>query len=89
MDDPISFLASFPPIQSAIKRDGSGGGMRIQLDIPESEMSSAVMLLALTQERLRVTVEVDGQTEAREDDKPAGDNPGITTTRRRAAKRRI
>ena len=82
MDDPISFLASFPPIQSAIKRDGSGGGMRIQLDIPESEMSSAVMLLALTQERLRITVEVDGQTGT----KTNGDNQ---TSGRRTAKRRI
>ena len=58
MANPITFLASFPPIQSAIKRAGDGGGMRIQLDIPESEMASAVYLLAMVQERLRITVEV-------------------------------
>lgn len=59
MSDPITFKASFPPIQSAVKRDGSGGGMRIQLDIPESEMGQAVMLLALMQSRLKITVEVE------------------------------
>lgn len=53
----IQFVASLPPIQSAIKRDGSGGGMRIQLDIPESEMMQAVQLLALTQHILKVTIE--------------------------------
>jgi len=40
-----SFLASFPPIMSAIKIAGNGDGMRIQLDIPESEMAEAVKLL--------------------------------------------
>lgn len=55
----ITFRASFPAIQSAIKRSGDGGGMRIQLDIPESEMAQAVHLLALTSVILRITVEVD------------------------------
>lgn len=55
--DAITFRASFPPIQSAIKRSGDGGGMRIQLDIPESEMASAVLLLALTNVVLKVTIE--------------------------------
>lgn len=57
--DEITFYASFPPIQSAIKRDGSGGGMRIQLDIPESEMANALYLVAMVQQRLIVTVKVD------------------------------
>ena len=54
----INFLASFPAIQSAFKRHGAGNGMRIQLDIPESEVESAIGLMALTQEVLKVTVEV-------------------------------
>ena len=50
-----TFLATFPDIQSAIKigRDG----MRIQLDVPESEMGSAVELLAWRGVVLRVTIE--------------------------------
>lgn len=58
-DDKISFLATFPPIQSAIKIAGNGDGMRIQLDIPESEMASAVRLLGLRECILKVTVEED------------------------------
>ena len=59
MTDKITFLASFPPIQSAIKIAGNGDGMRIQLDIPESEMAQAVQLLALRECVLKVTVEED------------------------------
>lgn len=62
MDEPIVFLASFPPIQSAIKITGDNNGMRIQLDIPESEMANAVKLVALTQKTLRITIEVDERT---------------------------
>ena len=56
-EQPVTFLASFPDIQSAIKvgRDG----MRIQLDIPESEMWAAVNLLAMRGVVLRVTVETE------------------------------
>jgi len=57
MSEHVTFLASFPAIQTAIKRSGNGDGMRIQLDIPESEMPNAALLLAWTQKRLRVTVE--------------------------------
>jgi hypothetical protein len=55
--DMITFLASFPPIQSAIKVGIDG--MRIQLDIPESEIGNAVALLALRDRVLRITVEVE------------------------------
>ena len=51
----VTFLASFPPIQSAIKRGNDG--MRIQLDIPESEMVNAVELLAMMNVVLKVTIE--------------------------------
>lgn len=55
----ITFLASFPPIQSAIKVGSDG--MRIQFDIPESEVPNAVDLLAIRGKVLRVTVEVEEQ----------------------------
>ena len=54
----VSFLASFPPIQSAIKVGQDG--MRIQLDIPESEMANAVELLGLRDCVLSVEIERDG-----------------------------
>lgn len=53
-----SFLATFPPIQSAIKIYGDESGMRIQLEIPQSEMGEAVKMLAMTGKVLKVTVEV-------------------------------
>ena len=59
MSEAASFLASFPSIQSAIKIHGDGNGMRIQFDVPESEMAEAVKLLAWRQQVLRVTVEPD------------------------------
>jgi len=60
----VTFLAAFPPIQSAIKITGAGDGMRIQLDVPESEMGNAIELLAWRQRVLKVTVELeDGYTE--------------------------
>lgn len=55
----IMFLASFPPIQSAIKIGEDGA--RIQLDIPESELSNALPLVAMRDMVLRVTVEPESQ----------------------------
>lgn len=55
----IAFLASFPPIQSAIKVGSDG--MRIQLDIPETEVPNAIDLLAMRGKVLRVTVEVENE----------------------------
>lgn len=57
-----TFLASFPPIQSAIKTSGGGDGMRIQLDIPESEMGNALNLLTMRGKILRITIQVDCKT---------------------------
>ena len=51
----LVFLASFPPIQGAIKRGQDG--MRIQLDIPESEMANAVELIGMMNVVLKITVE--------------------------------
>ncbi|MDP6769071.1 MAG: hypothetical protein QF704_00060 [Anaerolineales bacterium] len=52
----VSFRAAFPAIQSAIKVGSDG--MRLTLDVPESDLEDAVALLALRDQVLRVTVEV-------------------------------
>lgn len=57
-DRECTFLASFPPIQSAIKIGSDG--MRIQLDIPETQMCNALDLLTMRQQVLRVRVVVEG-----------------------------
>lgn len=57
MSEAATFLASFPPIQSAIKVYGHRNGMRVQIDVPESEMGEAVKLLAWREKVLSVTVE--------------------------------
>jgi hypothetical protein len=67
MSEVIEFLASFPPIQSAIKIDGQGGA-RIQLDIPESEMGNFIKAMAWRGKRIKVTLALD------EDIKPEGTN---------------
>lgn len=50
-----TFRASIPPIMSGIKTGGDG--MRVQFDVPESDMGEAVKLLAMRGVLLRVTVE--------------------------------
>ena len=55
--DRATFRAAFPSIQSAIKVTGDGNGVRVQLDIPESEMAEAVKLLQWRQCVLVVTIE--------------------------------
>ncbi len=80
----ITFLASMPPISSALKFSGDGNGARLQLDIPENQMESAAWLLAMRQCRLRVTIEVepDGRTEQQTTERIA------TAPKRRKAKER-
>jgi len=52
----ISFLASLPPIQSAIKLDGQGGA-RIQLEVPEENIVEVMKLAMLKGIVFRVTVD--------------------------------
>ena len=54
----ITFLASFPPIQSAIKIHGSGEGMRIQLEVPETEIPQVIPLLIWREQLLEVTIRI-------------------------------
>ena len=50
------FTATFPGTQSAISMHGNGG-MRIQLEIPDSELGQAALLLMWRNKNLKVTVE--------------------------------
>lgn len=47
MSDTVKFKCSFPAFQTAIKIHGNGEGMRVQLEIPESEMAEAMKLLLM------------------------------------------
>jgi hypothetical protein len=63
-DEPLAFLASIAPLQSAITI-ASDGGARVKIDIPESEMPAIVRLMLYRGKRLRITIEIDGTTEDR------------------------
>lgn len=62
MRDEVRFRAVFPSTQSALRFHGDGG-LRIQLDIPESEVSGTVALLAWRQRVLVVTVRPEREGE--------------------------
>lgn len=53
----ITFIASLPPIQSAIMVDGTGDSMTIKLQIPLSRCPQALRLNLMTQKILKVTVQ--------------------------------
>lgn len=55
--DPISFRASFPSIQSAIIISGDGTGVRIKLDVPEVDLLPFLHTLAMRQTAFKVTIE--------------------------------
>ena len=52
----ISFIASFPDIQSAITISGEGA-TRVKFDIPESEIANAVKLVLLKGQAFKVSIE--------------------------------
>ena len=55
MPDTATFRATLPPILSAIRMAGDGG-MRIMVDIPETDMPEALKLLMWKGQVLVVTV---------------------------------
>ena len=52
-----TFRATIPPIMSGIKTGGDG--MRVQFDIPESDMGEAAKLLGMRGRVLTVTVSAE------------------------------
>lgn len=63
-DAPVTFMASFPNIQTAIRVAGDGGA-RILLDIPENELPAIARLLLMRGMVLRVTVEAEAAVPTR------------------------
>ena len=57
----FSFMASLPPIQSAINVSGHGDGARVKLDIPQSEMPAVLNLQLLCGQVFKVTIELAGE----------------------------
>lgn len=60
--------AFIPPLQSAIRTGGDG--MRVTIEIPETDMGEAVKLVAMRGRQLRVTVEVIPENGTKSADKP-------------------
>jgi hypothetical protein len=54
--DKITFLASLPPIPSAIMVDGTGDSMTVKLQIPLNKCPQALRLNLMTQRVLKVTI---------------------------------
>ncbi len=59
----FSFVASLPPIQSAINVSGHGDGARVKMDIPQSEMAAVLNLQLLCGQVFKVTIEPVGDAE--------------------------
>jgi hypothetical protein len=53
----FSFMASLPPIQSAISVSGQGDGARVKLDIPQSELESILKLQLLSGQSFKVIIQ--------------------------------
>ena len=58
MTEPIKFTASLAAVQAAI-RISDEGAIRLQLDIPESELANALQMVRMKGQSFRVTVEVE------------------------------
>ena len=54
----IEFYGSIPDIQSAIKISGNGA-IRLQVDVPETELAEAIKIVAARGEVIKVTMEWD------------------------------
>ena len=62
MTEPLTFIASIAPLQSAITI-AHDGGARVKIDIPEDEMPAIVRLMLMRGQRLRITLEaLDDET---------------------------
>jgi hypothetical protein len=52
----VTFLATIAPLQSGIQITGDKAGMRLKIDVPESEMANALTLLVWRERVLEITV---------------------------------
>lgn len=53
----IVFIASLPPIMSAISIDGLGDGARIKLDVSRKYLKEIILLQLLTGQSFKLTIE--------------------------------
>jgi len=53
----IEFIASLPPVASAIQINGMGDGALVKLELPASEIYSIVQLQLLANKVFKVTIE--------------------------------
>lgn len=53
----LRFVGSVATVSGAIKLHGDGGGLRIVLDVPESDVEEALLIRAYRNMALTVTVE--------------------------------
>lgn len=54
----IEFIASLPPIQSAIQLDGMGDGGRIKLDISRQFATELLQLQKMAGKQIKITAEI-------------------------------
>jgi len=54
----IEFIASLPPIQSAIQLDGMGDGGRVKLDISRQYTAELLQLQKMAGKQIKITAEV-------------------------------
>ena len=63
----IEFIASLPPITSAIQINGQGDGALVKLELPASEIYSIVQLQLLAGKVFKVTIEpIEGTKNGRQ-----------------------
>lgn len=62
----IQFIASIPPIATAISLDGQGDGGKLKLDIPQSHLESVLELHHLNETNLVVNISAGSDKEPRE-----------------------
>lgn len=52
----VTFQATISPLVSAIKVTGDDSGMRILIDVPESELANALGILTMRSSVLEITI---------------------------------
>jgi len=58
MDNKLHFIASLPPIQSAVTLDGMGDGARCKIDIPANYVLEVIKLQQMySGQSFKVTIE--------------------------------
>ena len=62
--DSVTFLCTIAPLQSGIQITGDKAGMRLKIDVPETEMGKALSLLMWRERVLEITVRPQRERDA-------------------------